>query len=160
MFLLFRYKACNFEQLVSKFSTSCRSTLERTNQEAVLLSLPPGKAGLSLTPPKWAVVTCPRPLPRLRPPGLQQQFDFCGSANGRASSQTFHSVGDSLQSDLFFVCCTCVRMSASGGRGLLTHVSAVFLMWLNGESMSVPLFLLHGIYSWTWESFERVLCHR
>lgn len=149
MFLLFRYKACNFEQLVSKFSTSCRSTLERTNEEAVLLTLPPGKAGLSLTPPKWGVVTCPRLGPRLQPPGLQQQFDFCGSANGRASSQTFHSVGDSLQPDLFFVCCTCVRMSASGGRGLLTHVSAVFLMWLNGESMSVPLFLLHGIYSWT-----------
>lgn len=38
-------------------------------------------------------------------------------------------------------------------------VSSIF-GWLNGESMSVPLFLLHGINSWTWESFERVLCHR
>lgn len=114
-------------------------------------------------PPKWAAVTCPRPLPRLRPPGLPLQFDFCNSANGRASSQTFHSVGDSLQPDFFLYVALvyeCLRPEDVVFSRMFQQFLDVFLMWLNGESMSVPLFLLHGINSWTWESFERVLCHR
>jgi len=68
-----------------------------------------------------------------------------------------------LQPDLFLYVALvyeCLRPEDVVFSRMFQQFLDVFLMWLNGESMSVPLFLLHGINSWTWESFERVLCHR